>query len=57
LQGTQIEPAVPKVVQAVPGQWPEYAYMDYAPHEPDHYLRLTQQWMIKFAAKWRSAEP
>lgn len=53
-EGTQIEPAVAKVVKAVDGQWPEYAYMDYAPHEPDHYLSLTHQWMAKFATKWRS---
>ena len=43
-EGTQIEKAVPK---SLPGQ----VYKDYSPNSPDFYLKLTKQFVDKFAAK------
>lgn len=37
-EGTQIEPAIPR-------QIPGFAYLDYAPLEPDYYLKRTAYWV------------
>ncbi len=37
-EGTQIEPAVPRSIEG-------YAYTDYSPREPDHYLNQTREWV------------
>ncbi|XP_077455247.1 glycoprotein endo-alpha-1,2-mannosidase-like protein [Stigmatopora argus] len=40
-EGTQIERAVPKKTGA-------RVYLDYRPHEPNHYLELTRRWAEEF---------
>ncbi|XP_077577820.1 glycoprotein endo-alpha-1,2-mannosidase-like protein [Stigmatopora nigra] len=40
-EGTQIEKAVPKKTAA-------RVYLDYRPHEPNHYLELTRRWAEEF---------
>ena len=40
-EGTQIEPAVPKILDS-------YTYSDYTPLEPDYYLKKTKEWIDKF---------
>lgn len=39
-EGTQIEPAVQKQIE-------DYTYLDYAPLEPDSYLKQTKAWIEK----------
>ncbi|XP_067281747.1 glycoprotein endo-alpha-1,2-mannosidase-like protein [Pseudorasbora parva] len=41
-EGTQIERAVPKKTVA-------RLYLDYKPHQPDHYLELTRKWAEHFS--------
>jgi alpha-mannan endo-1,2-alpha-mannanase / glycoprotein endo-alpha-1,2-mannosidase len=40
-EGTQIEPAVPKEIEA-------FIYKDYRPLVPDHYLKRTAYWVAQF---------
>lgn len=40
-EGTQIEPAIPKIYR-------EFSYENYAPMEPDYYLERTGYWCRKF---------
>ena len=40
-EGTQIETAIPK-------EYNEAKYLDYAPQNPDFYLTLSRQWVFKF---------
>lgn len=40
-EGTQIEEAVPKVIDS-------FTYLDYQPHGHDYYLMLTRKWIFKF---------
>lgn len=40
-EGTQIEPAVPKII-------PNFTYLDYEPGDPQFYLNLTKWWIEQF---------
>ena len=43
-EGTQIE-------TAVPAKTSNFTYLDYSPHQPDHYLKLTRDWVKKYISE------
>ena len=43
-EGTQIEKAIPYKVS-------HRTYLNYLPHNPEYYLNITRQWVVKFSAQ------